>query len=238
MSSANASGSSSLRPAWYKGAGGQGGRGFQPPPTVTSDRGEKARSESWGSQERRDSNKFSALQDDDDGPPVQGVSVGKGDGEKPSGNSRSEAFRSSFNRSSSTGQKPPGRSLADLAARMPDTGPPTRRSTTAPYERGTGAAGTGRFTSVRTEGGLPPGIGAPSADTYKPDPKVIRFTRERLLSMRPPKSQIEEGPPLMLKHMEGSVMISPEVQDPGELLLFPPWRLCTFMLRFLTFHCN
>jgi hypothetical protein len=227
MSSANASGSSSLRPAWYKGAGGQGGRGFQPPPTVTSDRGEKSRSESWGSQERRDSNKFSALQDDDDLPPVQGGSVGKGDGEKPSGNSRSEAFRSSFNRSSSTGQKPPGRSLADLAARMPDTGPTTRRSTTTPYERATGAAGSGRFTSVRAgEGGLPPGMGAPSADTYKPDPKVIRFTRERLLSMRPPKSQIEEGPPPMLKHMEGSVMISPEAQDPGQSLLLLPYLYC------------
>ena len=207
MSSTN---SSSLRPAWYKG-GSQGGRGFQPPPTVTSsDRGDKSRSSSGGSQERRDSNKFSALQDDDDGPPIS-----KSD-DKPSGNSRSEAFRSSFNRSSSTGHKPPGRSLADLAARMPETGaPPGGRRHSAGYERGAPGSGSGRFTRGSSDSSGTAGAGGGSIDAYKPDPKIVRFTREKLLAMRPtPKS----APPDSLKHMEGSVFLSKEPQDPGKFL--------------------
>jgi hypothetical protein len=214
--SANAPGSSSLRPAWYKGAGGGAGRGFQPPPTVTSERGDKVRSSSWGSQERRDSNKFSALQDEEDGPPLQGN--GGKDSEKPSGNSRSEAFRSSFNRSSSTGSgKPPGRSLADLAARVPEPPAPEVRRTSGGsggYQgRGSGPA---RFTGVR------PGEGSPSAasseTTYKSDAKVIQYTREKLLSMRAPP-QAGEEPPESLKHMEGTVILSKTPQDPGKWML-------------------
>ena len=234
--SANASGSSSLRPAWYKGAGGGGGRGFQPPPTVTSERGEKTRSSSWGTQERRDSNKFSALQDDEDGPPNQGSG---GKEEKPSGNSRSEAFRSSFNRSSSTGEraKPPGRSLADLAARVPDTGAGGRRHSSG-FE-GRGGGGTGRFSGLRP--GDSSSSGLSGSDPYKSDSKVIRYTREKLLSMRPPPKSSEEGPPADLKHMEGTVVLSKVPQDPGKF--YSSWHINLFVLHFwlifnFTFNCQ
>jgi hypothetical protein len=207
----SSSGSSSLRPAWHKGAGGGGGRGFQPPPTVSSDRGDKARSSSWGSQERRDANKFSALEDDDD------VSSGNGKSdERSSGNSRSEAFRTSFGRGSSSATKPSGRSLADLAARVPEGAPTGRRQTTNYEARGSGS--TGRFTGSRSgdQGGS--GSGG-SVDAYKPDPKVIRYTREKLLSMRSPSHLGDQGLPSSLSHLEGSNIISKTSQDPGELKL-------------------
>ena len=211
--SANAPGSSSLRPAWYKGAGGAGGRGFQPPPTVTSEREEKGRSSSWGSQERKDSNKFSALQDDEDGPPIQGN--GGKDSETPSVNSRSEAFRSSFNRSSSTGSgKPPGRSLADLAARVPEPAAPEGRRSSGGYQ-GRSTAAPARFVGLRPDEGSPPGS---SESTYKSDSKVIRYTREKLLSMRAPPIAGEE-PPESLKHMEGTVILSKTPQDPGKYMV-------------------
>jgi hypothetical protein len=57
---------------------------------------------------------------------------------------------------------------------------------------------------------------AGTIDSYKPDPKVIRFTREKLLSMRPPPKGSDEGPPPQLKHLDGAVIISKTSQDPGE----------------------
>ena len=211
MSSTN---SASLRPAWHKGS--SGGRGFQPPPTV-SERGDKSRSGSWGSQERgNSSNKFAVL-DDEDGP-LPGN--GKGD-EKPTGNSRSEAFRSSFGRGSSTGAKPSGRSLADLAARVPDGGPTSRRHSS--YD--TRGAGPGRFSNLRSTSDA--GTGAPggSIDSYKPDPKVIRYTREKLLSMRAVPTNAQTEMPAELKMLEGAAVISNAPQDPGKVALFTPSQL-------------
>lgn len=183
--------SSSLRPGWSKGT--NGGRGFQPPPAVP-DRGDKGRSGSWGSQERSSSNKFAALDDDDDG--FIPVASGKSE-DKPSGNSRSEAFRSSFTgRQSSTSNKPPGRSLADLAARAPE--PP---GVPAPRRSG------GRFTGHRatSEG---------NGTDYKPDPKIVRYTREKLLSMRVvPK---DDELPELLKDSIGAPVLVDAVQDPGK----------------------
>ena len=204
--SANSSGSSSLRPGWYKGAGGGGGRGFQPPPTVAADRVDKARSGSWGSQERRDHNKFSALQDDDD---IVAPGNGKGGDEQPSGNSRSEAFRTSFSRSASTGERRGGgRSLADLAARVPDTAVTGRRHS-ANYD-GTGRATGSRFSSLRS------GESGSTIDNYKPDPKVVRYTREKLLSMRPSPRGPDPGPPSDIAHLDGAVILSQTCQDPGK----------------------
>lgn len=206
----SSSGSSSLRPAWYKGAGGGAGKGFQPPPTVSADRGEKVRSSSWGSQERRDANKFSALQDDEDIP----AGNGKAD-ERTTGNARSEAFRTSFGRSSSTAAKASGRSLADLAARVPDSAPTGRRQS-ANYDS-RGSSSSGRFTGVRAgeQGG--PGSGG-TIDAFKPDPKVIRYTREKLLSMRPPSHLGDQGLPSSLSHLDGSNIVSKAAQDPGMFL--------------------
>jgi len=53
-----------------------------------------------------------------------------------------------------------------------------------------------------------------SIDSYKPDPKVIRYTREKLLSLRFAPRGSEPGPPEELKPLEGSVVISPTAQDP------------------------
>ena len=47
--------------------------------------------------------------------------------------------------------------------------------------------------------------------------KVIRYTREKMLSLR---GRGDEGPPECLKELEGSVVISEEAQDPGEFLAF------------------
>jgi len=193
----SASSSSSLRPAWHKGT--SGGRGFQPPPTV-SERGDKARSGSLGSQERSSSNKFAVL-DDDEGPLP--VLPGNGDKSNSTGNSRSEAFRSSFNRSSSTGTRPSGRSLADLAARVPEpAGPPVRRSSAFDPNR---PGGSGRSRSVSE--------GSNGVDNFKPDPKVIRYTREKLLSIRPVPKDKEY--PDTLKEHNGSPVLTDDPQDPG-----------------------
>jgi hypothetical protein len=161
-----------------------------------ADRGDKGRSSSWGSQERGSSNKFAALDDDDDGfIPV----VGAKSEEKPAGNSRSEAFRSSFVRQSSTGSKPSGRSLADLAARVPE--PPG-----AVVPRRSGA----RFPGFRPTGD---GNGA----DYKVDPKVIRYTREKLLSMRVVSK--DNHIPDLLYDLIGSPVISETAQDPCKNLV-------------------
>mmetsp|Transcript_20038 Transcript_20038/g.41899 ORF Transcript_20038/g.41899 Transcript_20038/m.41899 type:complete len:1092 (-) Transcript_20038:300-3575(-) len=178
MSSAN-----SLRPAWRNQSGG---RGFQPPPSVASERG---RSQSIGSSgdnsagENRTPtyNKFSALDDDED--------VIEGDRPPaPKGNSRSEALRQGLgSRSSSTGKSLGGRRLADLAA-------------SAPTDRPTGySGGGGRY-------------GARGAPAPIDEGKIIRFTREKLLSMRPaaPSNILPDD----LKPLAGNVIISEEPQDP------------------------
>eukprot|EP00980_Cylindrotheca_fusiformis_P017591 scaffold5517_cov135-Cylindrotheca_fusiformis.AAC.21 len=198
----SSSGSSSLRPAWHKGASG-GGRGFQPPPTVSSDRGDKARSSSWGSQERRDANKFSASKDED--------SFSAKSDERNALNARSEAFRTSFGRSTSTGSKASGRSLADLAARVPDGAPAARRQSSNYDSRGNSS--TGRFGGMRAGDQGGPGLSG-SLDAYKPDPNIVRYTREKLLSMRPPSHLGDKGLPSSLSHLDGSSIVSKTAQDP------------------------
>eukprot|EP00536_Pseudo-nitzschia_multiseries_P017109 jgi/Psemu1/321126/estExt_fgenesh1_pm.C_13830001 len=213
---------SSLRPGWFKGSGAGGGKGFQPPPTA-SDRGDKGRSNSNGSGDneawsKKDSNIFAALLDED------GVGSGVGDGNgvvhasesssKPPpviSSSRSEAFRSSFNRSSSSSGS--RRSLADLAARVPELSSSSSHGSrrNAGHHSG-GPGGSGRFSHIH----LHEGAGGPSGsvESYKPDPKVIRYTREKLLSLRFAPRGEDPGPPEDLKPLEGSVIISATAQDP------------------------
>jgi hypothetical protein len=183
--------SNSLRPAWSNKAG----RGFQPPPTVTSERNDKGRSTSWGSQERS-GNKFAALDSDDEDAALVAPSSSSNSnngGEKPAGgNARSEAFKSSFHRQTSTGSRGGGRSLADLAATVPEGAAAGRRGA---YE----GRGSGRFSGLKSES----------------EAKVIRFTREKLLSMRPPSNAGDPGLPAALQHLEGAVVISETAQDPG-----------------------
>jgi len=167
MSSAN----SSLRPAWRNQSGG---KGFQPPPSVNSGKG---RSSSIGSStegseksEGRIYNKFSALDDDDDFEVVRGG---------PPSKSRLEGLRQGLAvRSASSGTKPggSGRSLADLAATVP--------------EKAASSSSSNRFAR---------------------DENVIRFTREKLLSMRPqPKGEVPE----VLRELHGTVVLAENAQDP------------------------
>lgn len=175
MSSAN----SSLRPAWSR--GNQSGRGFQPPPAVAS---ERSRSQSIGSEHSQTTpsfNKFAALDDDED---ILDKAIAE---DQPKGNSRSEALRSG-GRSTSTGSKVPGRSLADLVARVPER----------PRSGSRGSEGTAE----------PPPVVVPKVVV---EAKVIRYTRERLLSMRPAPFS---APPPHMKAVEGTVILSMEPQDP------------------------
>jgi len=223
--------SSSLRPAW------KGGRGFQPPPTVTSDapapRGRSSSNASNDGQSKRDSNKFSALQDDDDF-----ISVGSkkprdrdrnnnDSGGDPKQNSRSEAFRSSFQGRREA--KPSGRSLADLAARVPEGVARSASTGYVPEPRASGgpppsgrrfsdlAGGPGRATVTEEVEGMP----KPVSD-YKravDSAKVIRYTREKLLALRPRPKMDAEFPPPHLKKMD-VVLMSEQPQDPGEFYVF------------------
>jgi len=209
------SGSSSLRPAW------KGGGGFQPPPTVTSDT--RDRSSSVHSSEganKRDSNKFSALSDDDG----EFISVsGKKSRERdrhnnpPKQNSRGEGLRSNYQGSGGRPSKS-GRSLADLASKMPEGIP---RS-----------ASTG-FTASEAPPGVPRGgrrfsTGDPAIDSQKDLPNessaykqavdaanVIRYTREKLLALRPRPNLDASFPPPILQHIDTTALFSEKPQDPG-----------------------
>jgi len=195
-----------LGPAWLRGSN-QGGRGFQPPPAATS--GERrGRSGSTGSggeptTPSRPSNKFSVLDEDDDDVVAPGSSQPQQQQttqQQQLPNSRSEGLRSA-----SAGHhrpKPTGRSLADLAARAPPAGSGGgvggRRASAEGSSSGGGAVdGGGRFAHLK--------------EAIESDKKIIRFTRERLLSMRPqPSSSL----PAALQHLEGTSILSKEPQDP------------------------
>lgn len=214
--------SGNLRPAW------KGGRGFQPPPTVSGET--RARSSSISGDSNRGGNKFSALQDDDD---FQVVSGKKGrsnhhnnnhDGD-PKTNSRGEAFRSSFGPGGRSSK--PGRSLADLAARVPEG--MSRAQSTGAYG-GSGAPGGGppggRRYSEHLGGGRSASSGDPAVDAIRNEPseykkaveaaKVIRYTREKLMAIRPRPVMGQPFPPPHLAHIDANaaVLFSEEPQDP------------------------
>ncbi|GAX13045.1 hypothetical protein FisN_2Hh527 [Fistulifera solaris] len=183
---------SSLRPAWHRGASG-GGRGFQPPPQVSNER----RTSGGNPPEAKQSNfnKFSALDDDDD------PSLLEKKTEERTANSRSEALRSTNNnRSAATNAK--GRSLADLAR-------------TSERERSASYGSAGDRSISGTAGVKPVSVTAPNTEAH-----VIRFTREKLLSMRPaPRA----SPPDALREvLEGTVILSEAAQDPVCWDVFDP----------------
>ncbi|GAX10997.1 hypothetical protein FisN_2Lh527 [Fistulifera solaris] len=184
---------SSLRPAWHRGASG-GGRGFQPPPQVSNER----RTSGGNTHEAKQSNfnKFAALDDDDD------PSLLEKKTEERTANSRSEALRSTNNRSDATNAK--GRSLADLART-------SERERSASY----GSAGD-RSTSGTAKGIIKPvSVTAPNTEAH-----VIRFTREKLLSMRP--SPRASPPDALREVLEGTVILSEAAQDPVCWDVFDP----------------
>ena len=214
------SGSSSLRPAW------KGGRGFQPPPTVTSD-GPTSRGRS-SSIASKDSNKFSALGDDDDDfISVSGKKSRDRDrhnnsnnhsNDAPKVNSRGEAFRSSYGGGGGGGgRNKGGRSLADLASKAPEGIPRSASTGYAPEERG---APRGRRYSTgdpTTDDVKPQRSSEPSAYKQAVDAaNVIRYTREKLLALRPRPAMDLGFPPPHLKHVEAPALFSELPQDPGK----------------------
>uniref|UniRef100_A0A7S4QU95 GYF domain-containing protein n=2 Tax=Ditylum brightwellii TaxID=49249 RepID=A0A7S4QU95_9STRA len=227
-----------LGPAWHRGP--QGGRGFQPPPAVPDGRGAggaggaagaagggggggvygRDRSGS-GSADKKNhsSNSFSALLDEDEGGSNGGkhdeggarrsssrgrfgnLSVGTGGGSSASSGAsygRSSSIGTGAERSGPGGIKTTGRSLADLAARVPAS--PMGRSH-ASYRSTSSDDGGG---SGRISSGFPRGESG----------KVIRFTREKLMSLRPVPKPDAEAPPFHLKQFEGAPILSKVPQDP------------------------
>ncbi len=181
-SSSTANGSGSLRPTWSR-SSGTGGRGFQPPPPVPTER--RTRSGSQGSSGSNDppkstaTNKFAALDDDEDDLPL----------------GRSPPFRSvpSFGQPKSPSNLK-GRSLADLASTVPDTA----------------SIGRAHSTGYRSA--------ATRSDSISESSNVIRFTREKLLALRPRPDPNLIGPPLNLKHLEDNPILSQQPLDPGKSL--------------------
>lgn len=217
-------GSSSLRPAW------KGGRGFQPPPTVTSDGPASTRGRS-SSIASKDSNKFSALGDDDDDfISVSGkksrdrdrhnnnnnsTSNKSSNNDAPKVNSRGEAFRSSYTSGGGRNSKG-GRSLADLASKVPE-GVPRSSSTGYTGEERGGPRGRRYSTGDPTIDDDPPQRSSePSAYRKAVEAaKVIQYTREKLLALRPRPAMDLGSPPPHLKHVEAPALFSELPQDPG-----------------------
>lgn len=135
-----------------------------------------------------------------------------------------------YNRSASSGPRPGGRSLADLAAGLSSTGGDRdrdhrgdrnesrpgsmHRSSSTGYHHPRGGERGGTSSDIqRSRSGS--GGGVSLEEDVDVGVKVIRYTREKLLSLRPRPRGADEGLPDVLKHLEGNVIISSEPQDPG-----------------------
>ena len=168
----------SLRPTWSRASGsGTGGGGFQPPPAVPE------RQQSTGT-----TNKFSALDEDDNA------------------NSSNNKPRPAYRARSYGEKRGGGRSLADLAATVPEG--------QSGGGVGGAAAPSSSSSSSRTRWQRSGSFAEePDQSTVK---KVIRFTREKLLALRPRPDGGDEGDlPEALKILEGAAIISKEILDPG-----------------------
>jgi GYF domain len=213
MSSSNSGGS--LRPAWNRG----NSKGFQPPPQVeqqsSSSRNKSVSSNndhehprhanpSNNASQRDNYNKFSALDIDDDDVVIATTTSGASTLTNLTTNA-TEASKSTTAASTETpaasiatntrseALRNAGRSLADLAARAP---PATER---------------GRFSNLRTSS-VGSSTEVAGVEPKVPEEKVIRYTRERLLSMRP---KALPAPRDELKfELEGSSILSEVALDP------------------------
>jgi len=189
-------------------------------------------------------NHFAALDmDEDDAPPSSSSIGGKtttSNGSRGGGGSssaaaagvaspsrRSEALRHSGSSSFGPAGKRSGRSLADLAATLApsDQGGAASR-------RGGGAGSGGAAPRGGSGGGRGGGSGGSgdhhhrptkSSTDYDMDKTVIRYTREKLLSLRPPvNASTELILPDKLKHLEGVSVISDKANDPVCFDTFDP----------------
>lgn len=168
-----------LGPSWRSTS--TGGRGFQPPSAEPDDIKNSNR------------NSFSLLDMDDDAP-----AVSESNSRKVS--SRSEGLRSSGTTGgafsvSGRSTRTPGRSLSDLASRLPAAPERSSKSTSRTADD---SHESGRSSSFKEFD----------------DKNVIRFTREKLLSMRPRVDPNNSVVPEVLNSQENSVMLSDHPQDP------------------------
>lgn len=220
-----------LGPSWR--STNQGGRGFQPPSAASTTTQEV----SSGTTSESNRNSFSILDTDDEARSfstiaktneataavsvaVAAAAVASTSSPRRNFSSRSEGLRSAGigggafgNRSSSSSSKGTaaaaasggGRSLADLASRLPSSSGTTGGRTGSVNRRsgsGDDTHGLGRVSSTKE---------------YVEDKNVVRYTREKLLSMRPrtdPSAARPEG----LKVLDGTPLLSAEPLDPGMCL--------------------
>lgn len=225
-----------LGPSWR--STNQGGRGFQPPSAASTTTQEV----SSGTTSESNRNSFSILDTDDEArsfstiaktnEATAAVSVAAAAAASTSSprrnfSSRSEGLRSAGigggafgNRSSSSkgtaaAAASGGRSLADLASRLPSSSGTTGGRTGSVNRRsgsGDDTHGLGRVSSTKE---------------YVEDKNVVRYTREKLLSMRPrtdPSAARPEG----LKVLDGTPLLSAEPLDPG---------MCYYMQMIYTCVC-
>jgi hypothetical protein len=101
---------------------------------------------------------------------------------------RSPPFRSASFGHPKSPSGPKGRSLADLASNVPEPTTIGGRAHSAGYR----------------------------SDSFSESTKVVRFTREKLLALRPRPDPNLVGPPQNLQHLEDNPILSQEPLDPGE----------------------
>ena len=106
---------------------------------------------------------------------------------------RSPPFRSGSFGHPKSPSGPKGRSLADLASNVPEPTTIGGRAHSAGY----------RGAAIRS-------------DSFSESTKVIRFTREKLLALRPKPDPNSVGPPQNLQHLEDNPILSQEPLDPGK----------------------
>eukprot|EP00557_Chaetoceros_sp_GSL56_P004917 CAMPEP_0176492920 /NCGR_PEP_ID=MMETSP0200_2-20121128/9277_1 /TAXON_ID=947934 /ORGANISM="Chaetoceros sp., Strain GSL56" /LENGTH=1074 /DNA_ID=CAMNT_0017890557 /DNA_START=216 /DNA_END=3440 /DNA_ORIENTATION=- len=211
-----------LGPSWRSTT--QGGRGFQPPSASTTTQ------ETSSGKPTSDSNRnsFSILDTDDDArsfsatttTKLNEASTSSSSSPKRNFSSRSEGLRSAGigggafgNRSSSSGtassSKGGGRSLADLASRLPSSSGTAVGRTGSVNRR----SGSGDDTYGMTTVGRIVSLSSSSGREYVEDKHVVRYTREKLLSMRP-RTDPSATRPERLKVLDGTPLLSTEPLDP------------------------
>ena len=175
----------------------------------------------------------------------QSLSTGSASAGSGSGRfmSRSEGLRSSgggsggfSTRASKMKGKGSGRSLADLASRFTSGSTPSSSGRSHSH-RGSLGAGSGGLTrdGLGSSGGLSSGGGSGGgmglggenssslAELMELEKNIVRYTRERLLSMRPRPSDGEEALenlPSSLLDLEGTSLFSKEPLDPGTFISY------------------
>ena len=184
-----------LGPAWRSSS--SGGRGFQPPAEDTSTSSNR--------------NSFSLLDIDEDTPSSSSITTNTHNKPRVAApdspkrfSSRSEGLRSAGATGGAFQKK--GRSLADLASKFPNSSGRDR-------ERSTGHSHRHNEEKVRESSSSNSSYGY--LKDFVDDKQVIRYTRERLLSMRP-RVDSEAVRPDVLKVLDGIGVLSDAPLDPGE----------------------